>query len=141
MKNKKNLPKLDTTVLENNEMAWWRKLYVVRRNMVAWKKVAKDKVCDDLPSCGYESQIIKLIIPKGAIVVCASKNEKARADVVIPQGSGFSVGFSGHPKHRNFPYRKGKRTKCEKKFTTNTANDCGSGIHFFWSKKEAERYC
>lgn len=136
MKNKKKLRKLDTTVLENT---WYRRLFVVRRNMVGWKKVAKDKVREEC--CGYESQIIKLIIPKGAIVVCASKNEKARADVVIPQGSGFSVGFSGHPKHRNFPYRKGKRTKCEKKFTTNTANDCGSGIHFFWSKKEAERYC
>jgi hypothetical protein len=138
----KQLKKLDTTVLAR--MVYYpRTLFVVRRNMVGWKKVDAKK------GSGYTcvsqtTKVIKLIIPKGALVVTGGPRGKARADVVIPCDDGYSIGFSGIPNHMNLKYQKGKKRRSMRRdrpaFDARTYEDCGAGIHFFWDRELAENY-
>ena len=137
----KQLKKLDTTVLAR--MVFHpRTLFLVRRNMVGWKRVGAKK--HSFPGISQTMKIIKLIIPKGALVVTGGLRGKARADVVIPCDDGYSIGFSGIPHHVGLKYQKGKKRRSMRRdkpaFDRRAYEDCGAGIHFFWDRALAENY-
>ena len=78
--------------------------------------------------------ICQLLIPKEAKRSNAT-GRKCRAEyAVVLEGEGVS-------KHDNsFKYRVGETVRPRELFSENRWEDCSSGIHFFITREEAERY-
>ena len=101
-----------------------RKGIIVKRKMTGWKR-CKNNV------------IVKLEIPKGAIVFSINNN-KCRTNIAkVIDIIGGKQGVSQYDS--NFVYKKGKIMKVDD-FDLMYNVECGTGIHFFRTKKEAEEY-
>ena len=90
-------------------------------NLIVYKKLRGGVIC-------------KLLIPKEAKRSNAT-GRKCRAEyAVVLEGEGVS-------KHDNsFKYRVGETVRPRGPFDENRWEECGSGIHFFITRDEAERY-
>ena len=94
------------------------------------------------PMIGYkqcrEGIIVTLEIPKGAIVYSIN-NRQCRTNVakVINVDGGLEQAVSLYD--RNFIYRKGEMVYPDE-FDCRYNVECGGGIHFFRTRKEAENY-
>lgn len=97
----------------------------LKKPMIGYKK-CRDKV------------IVTLEIPKGAIVFSIG-NTKCRTNVakVIDIDGGLEQAVSQHDE--NFIYRKGEMVYPDE-FDCRYNVECGGGIHFFRTRKEAENY-
>lgn len=82
--------------------------------------------------------IVTLLIPKGAIVF-GINNNKFRTNIAtcIDISGGKIIAFSN--RDPSFTYEKGK-TYIIEDFNLQYNVECASGIHFFKTKEEAERY-
>ena len=113
---------LECANLDQKEML--RKGIVVKRKMTGWKKCQNDI-------------IVKLEIPKGAIVFSINNN-KCRTNIAkVVDIIGGKEGVSKYDV--KFIYRKGKTYKI-KDFDLMYNVECSTGIHFFRTRKEAEAY-
>ena len=118
-----NLSKVHLNEKEKNRLG-----LILDEPMKGWKK------CKD-------GRIVELLIPKGAIVfsINNSKCRTNKAKVVSIDGDktkGLKA-VSGYDE--NFVYEVGKTVEVEN-FNLQYNVECGSGIHFFRTKKEAEEY-
>ena len=99
-------------------------------SFTAWKK------CKD-------GAVVKLLIPNTALRSSAS-GRKCRAseaevlEIFDANGDPIEETRSGHDS--GFIYRVGETVKPTDEFDTNRWNECASGIHFFITREEAERY-
>ena len=103
-----------------------RKGFFVKRKLTGWKK------------CSH-GIIVKLEIPKGAIVFSINNN-KCRtniAKVIDIFGGDGKTAVSQYD--INFVYKKGKTVKVDD-FNLAYNVECAEGIHFFKTRKEAENY-
>jgi hypothetical protein len=84
--------------------------------------------------------VIKLRIPTEAKRSSAfgRKCRAEYADVIEIIGHNSVKAYSDH--NHNFKYEVGQRVKPEKAFDENWMEECASGIHFFITKLEAEKY-
>ena len=119
-----SLVRADLSGAELDEPELIRRGIILKKPMIGYKK------------CRYNI-IVTLKIPKGSIVFSIN-NDKCRtnkAKVIDIEGADEAV--SGYdPK---FVYRRGK-TIYPDDFDCRYNRECGSGIHFFRTKKEAEDY-
>ena len=99
-------------------------------SFISWKKCS-----DDI--------IVKLLIPDDAKRSSAT-GRKCRADKAVvlamydSNGNAVDTAYSMFDK--SFVYKVGETVKPEKCFDDNRWNECGSGIHFFITREEAESY-
>jgi len=77
--------------------------------------------------------ICKLSIPKGAIVFCINGSKCRTNKCKVLEGEGVS----GYDKKTK--YKVGKKLEI-KDFNLMYNVECSTGIHFFWSREEAEHY-
>lgn len=115
---------LDNTLLDKDEQI--RKGIILQEKMIGWKKC-----CNDI--------LVKLEIPKGATVFSINNN-KCRTNIAkivkIVGGDGKSAISKYDGK---FIYRLGETVEV-KDFNQYYNIECGAGIHFFRTKKEAINY-
>jgi len=96
----------------------------------AWKK------CRD-------GAVVKLLIPDTALRSSASGRKCRASEAVVltiydKDGNEINEARSGHDS--DFVYRVGETVKPVQEFDTNRWNECATGIHFFVTREEAERY-
>jgi hypothetical protein len=90
-------------------------------DLIRYKKLFGDVIC-------------RLQIPAEAKRSNAT-GRKCRAEyAIVLEGEGVSQ-FDP-----NFPYRIGEMVRPTEPFDTNRWNECTSGIHFFLTREEAEKY-
>lgn len=119
-----NWANLSETNLDIDERI--RKGLILQEKMTGWKKCQ-----DDI--------LVKLEIPKGATVFSIN-NDKCRtnkAKVIEIIGSNDNTAISQQDK--NFVYKLGETVEI-KNFNCQYNIECATGIHFFRTKEEAERY-
>jgi hypothetical protein len=118
------LDRADLSDAELDESEQIRRGIILKKPMIGYKK------------CRYNI-IVTLRIPKGAIVfsINGDKCRASQAKVIDIEGADEAV--SGYdPK---FVYRKGK-TIYPDDFDCRYNQECSSGIHFFRTREEAEKY-
>lgn len=99
-------------------------------------------VCLEEPMTGYkkceDGVIVTLKIPEGAIVFSIN-NSKCRTNVakVIDIDNGLTKVASNYDS--KFIYRKGRIVRVNN-FNCQYNEECASGIHFFRTREEAEKY-
>lgn len=99
-------------------------------------------VCLEEPMVGYkkcqDGVIVTLKIPEGAIVFSIN-NSKCRTNVakVIGIDNGLTKVASNYDS--KFIYRKGRIVRVNN-FNCQYNEECASGIHFFRTREEAEKY-
>ena len=103
-----------------------RKGIIVQNKLTGWKKC-----CNDV--------LVKLEIPKGAIVFCinGSKCRTNVAKIIKIEGGDGKIAVSNYD--RNFVYKLGKTIRIDD-FDCAYNVECSTGIHFFRTKKEASEY-
>lgn len=92
---------------------------------VAWKK-CKDNV------------IVKLLIPDDAKRSSATSRKCRASKAVVLEVFGAETAYSQHD--TAFAYTIGQTIEPEHPFDEDRWNECGSGIHFFITRQEAENY-
>ena len=93
---------------------------ILSKTRVGYKKLANGIIC-------------KLSIPKGAIVFCINGSKCRTNKCKVLEGEGVS-------RYDNkVEYRVGKTLEI-KDFDLMYNIECSTGIHFFWSREEAEHY-
>lgn len=108
------------TFLNDDEKV--RKGVILKEKIIGYKKTE-------------EGKIIELEIPKGAIVFSINKEKCRTNKAIVKKCKG--VQHSNYDK--NFEYVEGKEIEVED-FNLMYNIECGAGIHFFRTKKEAEKY-
>jgi hypothetical protein len=93
---------------------------ILSKTRVGYKKLANGIIC-------------KLSIPKGAIVFCINGSKCRTNKCEVLEGEGVSQ-YDNETK-----YKVGKTLKI-KNFDLMYNVECSTGIHFFWTKKEARNY-
>ena len=120
-----SLIRADLSDAELDEPELIRRGIILKKPMIGYKK------------CRYNI-IVTLKIPKGSIVFSIN-NDKCRtnkAKVIDIEGAAVEAVSGYDPK---FVYRRGK-TIYPDDFDCRYNRECGSGIHFFRTKEEAEKY-
>jgi hypothetical protein len=82
--------------------------------------------------------IIRLRIPAKALRSNATGRKCRASEALVLEVIGAEVGISKYD--ASFLYKKGEVVKPREMFDTNRWNECGSGIHFFLTRIEAENY-
>lgn len=114
---------LDSVCLDSSQE--FRKGVILTENLIGYKK------CED-------DVIVTLEIPKGAIVFCINGN-KCRTNIAkcIGISNNQEIAYSNYDE--TFTYEIGK-TYVINDFNLMYNIECGTGIHFFKTRKEAEDY-
>lgn len=81
----------------------------------------------------HNGSICKILVPKGAVVFCISGSKCRTNKCEVLEGEGMSR------YDRKIEYKVGKKLEI-KDFNLMYNVECGTGIHFFWNKEEAEHY-
>lgn len=115
---------LSDTLLDDAERC--RLGTILKEPIIGWKKCKNDK-------------IVKLEVPKGAVVFCINKNEcrTNRVKVLSVNGSDKETAVSSYS--RTFMYIPNETLEVED-FDLRYNVECSSGIHFFRTREEAEEY-
>ena len=82
--------------------------------------------------------IVRLRIPARAKRSCATGRKCRASEALVLQVIGAEVGRSHHDS--TFEYRKGQIVQPKGAFDENRWNECGSGIHFYLTRIEAENH-
>mgnify|MGYP001018314488 CR=1 FL=1 len=98
----------------------YRKGVILKKPMRGYKKLSGGSIC-------------VLSIPKGAIVFCINGSKCRTNKAKVLSGGGASIFDEG------FIYKKGKTYEIED-FDLAYNEECSAGIHFFKTRKEAEKY-
>jgi hypothetical protein len=111
---------------------WW--LFEIIRKTIVWKKVHNIHYPNS-----YKEIIIPLTLPIGTIIHMGwSIYRKCRANQAIVDDIGPRIYRAGWP-CKNFYYRSFSFVFPQNKFNT-SLEECGSGIHFFFTKEDAESW-
>ena len=103
------------------EILYSQRKIVSKGKLIGWKKLRDEIIC-------------KLEIPKNAKRVGGLTGRKCRAEfAIVLDGEGVSK------YDKDFNYKIGQTVKPDK-FDPNPLIECSSGIHFFITKEEAEKY-
>lgn len=102
----------------------FRKGVILSKSIIGWKKCMNDI-------------IVKLEIPKGAIVFCINGKKCRTNKAKVLSISRDRIARSIHD--NSFTYKVGKEIEI-KDFNLMYNIECGSGIHFFKYKKDAKKY-
>lgn len=81
----------------------------------------------------HNGSICKILVPKGAVVFCINGSKCRTNKCEVLEGEGMSM------YDRKIEYKVGKKLEI-KDFNLMYNVVCGTGIHFFWNKEEAEHY-
>lgn len=81
----------------------------------------------------HNGSICKILVPRGAVVFCISGSKCRTNKCVVLEGKGVSR------YDEQTEYKVGKKFEI-KDFNLMYNVECGTGIHFFWSREEAEHY-
>ena len=103
-----------------DEKERFRKGVILKKAMMGYKKLADGSIC-------------VLSIPKGAIVFCINGSKCRTNKAKVLEGGGVSRYDD------EFTYEKGKTYEI-KDFDLAYNEECSAGIHFFKTRKEAEKY-
>lgn len=113
-------------------------LIELRKAVVVFKHILCPRVTRSFVSNGLR-RIVKLKIPKGALVIAHKSEAKCRADQAVYLGD--FEGFSAHS--HSFKYRPGALVKPTSRFGVSSEsikNDCGTGIHFCFARSMVRKY-
>lgn len=117
-----NYSNLDTTDLDKKEK--FRKGVILSKSIIGWKKC-------------MNGIIVKLEIPKGAIVFCINGKKYRTNKAKVLSISRNRIARSVY--NPSFIYQVGKEIEI-KDFNLMYNVECGNGIHFFKYKKDAKNY-
>lgn len=82
--------------------------------------------------------IVKLLIPADALRTSATSRKCRASKAKVLEIYGATIALSQYDK--TFLYKVGKIVEPTEPFDPDRWNECGSGIHFFITRKEAEEY-
>ena len=104
--------------------------------------IAKTRICPDGDLIGWKKcnndVIVKLLIPKEAKRNNAF-GRKCRAEYAqVLEVIGAEIAYSSHS--HSFTYKAGDTVKPTEPFDENFQEECSTGIHFFITRIEAEKY-
>ena len=106
--------------------------------------IAQTRILPEGDLIGYkkckDGIIVRLLIPKEAKRSSAF-GRKCRAEYAqVLEIYGADIAHSNYPHDDSLPYKVGDTVRPSKPFDENWVEECSTGIHFFITKLEAEKY-
>ena len=119
-----NLEGADLIDADLEEKEKYRKGVILSNSIIGWKKC-----CNDV--------IVELEIPKGAVVFCINGKKCRTNKCKVKSISNGTMAISKHD--NSFTYEEGQEIEIND-FNIAYNVECGSGIHFFKERLDAENY-